>query len=284
MARKQKLDTTPVANANADDLSLSKKRRSSKIEDEQTSVKKEKRRKKNASAEEAVVTSQEKSAELKANGHASVKYVEPTGSAAKSFPLATAAKLPTPNELKSLSSEQQLGCFEQLGSTCERILRLMDDVQTTCGLWRERKKTVRDADEASAVLEDSIVADMAKLKGVPMARHFAEMTLWKRLKRFTDSEVAYIETLRTGEKTTLSAPSNDDESAKENGANTEPVQSEEFVSLKTAHLKHLTSEYADDLEKIRDAESLDVVGVQTLLKCLDESAALYATAMTFKKS
>lgn len=214
--------------------------------------------------------------EQKLNGAGASKRQSSSG--AKSFPLVNDANVPTRQELKSMASDQQLACFQQLGESCERILRLIDDTQTICGLWREKKKSARDTEDASAVLEDAIVADMAKLKGVPVARRYVEMMSWKRLKRFTDSELAYIEKLEIGEKHRTRP--NGDVSAANNGVM--ESQSEEFVSAKKAHLKQLTSDYAEDLEKIRGAESLDVVGVQTLLKCLDETAQLYATVVTSK--
>ncbi len=175
----------------------------------------------------------------------------------------------------------QSSCFDALGMSCERILRLIDDTESMATLWRENKKDGRDAEEASLALEDTLVADMARLKGVPVARQFTELSLWKRLKKFNEKELTYIESLCDGaERKSNQGGHNGNAKAKEGDSS---KRTAEFVSFKAAHMKHLTSAYAQDLEKIREAESLDVAGVETLLRCLDEGAELFATAMTYKK-
>lgn len=194
---------------------------------------------------------------------------------AKSFPLVSGLSLPMREDVKSMSGKDQHKFFTALGSSCEKLLRLIDEVETETSLWRDAAPDMRDSEEAAMALEDTLVADMARLKNAPIARQFTEMSLWKRLKKFNEKQLAHIATLQKLD--------GDDDDAKKKEAPPDGERKREFVSFKQAHMKHMTSTYEKDLEEIRNAESLDVVGVETLLRCLDVSTDLYAESLVRKQ-
>lgn len=161
---------------------------------------------------------------------------------ARNFALAAACmNLPSRAEVLALDGAGQRACFKQLGDTTHRLVRLMGDVQSACST----SGMVFEHDE------DAMVADMAKLRAVPMARQFVEHALWRRVKRFTDGEVDKI---NAGTKN-------------KNGADKEEFRS----SFAQTH--------AEELDSIREREQLDEGGVHKLLKCVDEAAALYTAAL-----
>ncbi len=178
---------------------------------------------------------------VEANGHTANPVQVTAG--ARSFPLASEITLPTRDELLALGGDEQKECFAQLGTTCERLVRLIDDTQAVATAWRENEGESRRDPHA---VEDALIADMAKLRGLPTARRFSEQSLRKRMKRFTDATAEYVKAV---------APGMRDEA-------------------KQKHMDMLTTQFADELNAIREKEQLNVSGVQTLLKCLDETAEL----------
>lgn len=180
---------------------------------------------------------------IEPNGH-SVTPVEPE-TRTRNFPLISELELPTREAILSLDGEGQRKAFAKLGDVCERLVRLIDDTQVITTKFRNDNNSTERRDPHA--VEDALIADMAKLKGLPTARRFSEQSLRKRMKRFTNDTVHYIDSI---------TPS---------GMRDE---------VKQKQLDLLTTNYSDELNAIREKEQLNVSGVQTLLKCLDETAEL----------
>jgi len=174
------------------------------------------------------------------------KNAENSGDGAKNFPLAAACmNLPTRAEVLALDGAGQRACFKRLGDTTNRIIRLLGDVQAACSTG-DSGGFEHD--------EDAMVADMAKLRTVPMARHFVEHALWKRVKRLTDGVVSHV----------------DD---KMNGGGGQKKEDSEFRNS-------FTQKHGEELDSIREREQLDECGVNKLLVCVDEAAQLYTAALS----
>lgn len=191
----------------------------------------------------------------------------------KAFPLVSKQSFPSKEDVKSMSGEDQHKFFKSLGSSCEKLLRLIDEVEMETSLWRDSAPEPRDAEEAAMALEDTLLSDMARLKNAPIARQFTELSLWKRVKKFNEKQLAHIESLYK-----LDGAGGSDGGEKADAA-AEDKKTRDFVSFKQAHMSHMTSQYEKDLEAIRKAETLDVAGVETLLRLLDVSTDLYAETL-----
>lgn len=163
----------------------------------------------------------------------------------KNFPLAAAClNLPSRSKVLALDGGAQRACFKLLGDTTHRIIRLLGDVQSAA-----RNSTFEHD-------EDAMVADMAKLRAsVPMARHFVEHSLWKRVKRFSDDEMKSAGGTGAGEKKKVE------------------------IQIEREFRNRFTGQHGEELDGIREREQLDEGGVKKLLKCVDEAAALYTAVL-----
>lgn len=188
-----------------------------------------------------------------------------------------AVPLLTPAQVVTLPEDAQTLFVSGVTDCCERILHLIDDTEAVCDAWRGSRKEQRDVKDAALALEDAVIGDMVKLKRVPIAKQFLEMTLWRRLSRFTEAELVAIRAVRYG----VGAAAGDAETAGgDRGASTvlhkvgdkDPA----FVSFKEAHLKTITERYASDLDKMRESEKMDAGRVEFLLRTLESGANLFA--------
>ena len=119
---------------------------------------------------------------------------------------------------------------------------------------------------------------MAKLKGVPIVRQFREMYLWRRVQRYTKDQVANAYLIARREKSLRNGNANRIEDSEEckSSPSLSMEQSLKFQSVKNAHMRFMTNEFATELDAIREKEQLDAEGVQFLIKCLEQGAELFA--------
>lgn len=174
----------------------------------------------------------------------------------------SALHLPNAATVRAMDDGPQYEYLKAVTTQCENILQLLHEVLLT---------TKKDRTETEVSHEDQLAADLIRLKNIPLARRYIEMTLWKRVARFNSDNLATVESLAYG----ASLPKNS-----HNHSNVSMFESDstnfKFLSFRDKYLKNALDTYETDLEKMRLVERMDEDHVRFLRSCLQASADLYA--------
>lgn len=167
--------------------------------------------------------------------------------------------LPPLADLEGMDAEAQHKYLKRVAKQCEKVITLIDDSLTKF----ERK-------EGALSIEEQITTDMARLKKLPLAKQYREMTLWRRVRQFNEGRLA--DAKRVGYGAGVVEVGND------NGLllHQKGDKDEKFVSYRDVYLKNVVDRYQNDLNKIREKEGLDEEQTTFLISCLEASADIYA--------
>lgn len=187
-----------------------------------------------------------------------------------------AVPLLLPEQVKALDEESQGKVIRATAGLCERLMYLIHDTITTANRW-----TKSDTKDDGTAMEESVVNDMMRLKKVPLAKQYVEMTLWRRIAQLNRDLLLAASRLGFGKGFA-------DNSARGHGKqglllHCENDPDAEFVSYREAHMKTIVEQYSESLEKMREAESMDADRVQFLLRCLDSGASLFGNLKCLEK-
>jgi Ribosome-assembly protein 3 len=184
------------------------------------------------------------------------------------LPAAVSVVLPSQSAVQCMSADEQDAFVTRAAELCESSIRLIDAGMSSLTARRANNDGNAAATTASR-LEDTVLADMARLRDAPVAREFTDSTIWRRLRGLSDKAVAAVDAAcadavggDAGGKTGGGA----DSVSRENGA----------ASFKQMHLQTMTGQFADELAKLHEVEKMDGQRVQYLLRCLEEGANLFA--------
>lgn len=176
----------------------------------------------------------------------------------------TALELPSSKVVQQMDSHQQHEHITSLGKDCEKIISLLLDCLTSGN--NQDGET-----ENNTTTHEQMIADMARLKRVSLAKQYVEMTLWRRIKQSNRKHLAMLEKLGYGlgmnqqHSSGNIAPTND-------GAQNDP----ELLSYKDKFLKGVLNNHSEELDKVREKESLDADDVAYMVTCLEAGSDLYA--------
>ncbi|KAI0559159.1 hypothetical protein FGB62_166g055 [Gracilaria domingensis] len=175
----------------------------------------------------------------------------------------TSLKLPLRKEVSSLPQEGQHKYIQGVTEVCEKLIQLLDETVLAFS-----------KNEDGLGVEEQLMSDMARLKNIPIARRYVEMTLWRRVKLFSRERLEAAEELGYG----------NGKKEKGDGFLLHPSGGVDpnFVSYRDAYLKTVIERYQDELDKIRVRESLDAERVESLLQCLQSGADLFANLKCFE--
>jgi hypothetical protein len=191
-------------------------------------------------------------------------------------PILFDAILPSPLHVSRLREEAQAKFVKRLGMFCEKAIYCID---AGVGALIANRHHATPSAKVSSV-EDAILADMVRLREVPVAREFVDMTLWRRLRKANESAIAAVadscfgssgEAAESAKVTSMQRPT----------SNKTAHAPRSFASYKQLHMRNITERYADDLELLRSSEVMDGERVQFLLQCLDAGAEL-ASSLSMK--
>lgn len=174
-----------------------------------------------------------------------------------------AVQLPSRDVVHAMSDSQRHTYIKFVTGQCERILETIHDV-----LARADHQHLADSQPS---LNEQLMADMVKLKRLPLARRYVEMTLWQRVTQFNEECLSKIESLAFGAGEIES-------SEKRPGILLHRSDSKDvkFNSFRDKYMKNLLDDHEEDLEKLRLTEGMDEEQVASLRRCLESSAALFA--------
>lgn len=165
--------------------------------------------------------------------------------------------LPTRETIQKFSNSQQHSFLHRVATQTELIMQLIHDC----------KSIYRPAEDAVS-MEEQLTSDMVRLRRLPLAKQYVEMTMWRDVRIFSRDRLAAAEALAYGrgkgkqaEGQLLMHRSGDSDL--------------KFVSYRDAHMKGIVSRFRSDLEKIRQMEALDKNQASFLLSCLESGADLY---------
>lgn len=175
------------------------------------------------------------------------------------FPAAACAPLPQPDVVRKADAATQDIFVNKAAALCERIVVSMDSGIATLS---PAPGPVGDERGTSAGIEDTILADMARLRGVPVAREYVDISLWRWMRSANGRVLAAIDAACAIEGSTAAGPTLD-------GTVSRPV------SFKEMHLERMTNDFSRDLAKLHEVEEMDGKQVQFLLRCLEEGADLF---------
>lgn len=178
-----------------------------------------------------------------------------------------ALSLPNSEQVKMLNATDQQITISTRAALCERIMDLLHDTIVAGNQWTKSESK----DDATA-MEEALTNDLIRLKMVPLAKQYVEMTLWKRVERLTREQLRAASKLGFGKGSAVKGTMSSQGSL----LHRDDDPDAEFVSYREAYMKTVVDRYRDDLEKMRLAEDMDVERVQFLLRCLDSGASLFA--------
>lgn len=185
------------------------------------------------------------------------------------FPAAASAELPPRAALQSLPAEFQDAFVSKAAALCEKSLHLIGAGTAALGTRQPSDDPGAGPSSTATWLEDTVLADMARLRSVPVARAFVDCTLWRRLRSASDRVRASVDA--ACEADGKGEPTYQAEVEGEGGS-----RKGSSLSFKQMHMQSITSHFADDLAKLHEVEQMDGKRVQYLLRCLEEGANLFA--------
>ncbi|PXF46307.1 hypothetical protein BWQ96_03963 [Gracilariopsis chorda] len=178
----------------------------------------------------------------------------------------SALDLPSGSVIQSMPPEAQHGYFESVTGVCEKLIQLIDETVRTFS---------KTSEEVSA--EEQLISDMVRLKNVPMARRYVDMTLWRRVKSYSRERLRTARDLGYG---------SGNRASRDSGALLVHSQGDidpDFLSYRDAYLKTVIHRYEDDLNKIRESERLDAEQATFLMRCLESGADLFGNLKSLEK-
>lgn len=198
----------------------------------------------------------------------------PDPPSASPVPVAVCSKLPSKEVIQKLPEVTQDAFLTATGGFCERAIRCVHS--GVCSLAPSDDTRVdgggAGAQKAAAV-EDIVLADMARLRGVPLAREYTDITLWRRLRNTNARVIAAVEGACEGVDETGRVS----ETVTENEGQTGKASSGGGgVSFRKARMQTLTERFADDLGKLHETEQMGSERVKFLLRCLEEGVDVFA--------
>lgn len=147
-------------------------------------------------------------------------------------------------------------------------------------------------DDDRAMLQQTVMNDMIKLKHIPMARRYVEMGLWKRCKEVSnqwlqkaiediENSDGDIDSGVDSQVQTKRKRQEDDVQGNGHGrgcllVHDESSEDVKFRSFRDKYISKLLVHHEGDLESIRVNEAMDEDHVTFLRGCLDATASLYA--------
>jgi Ribosome-assembly protein 3 len=179
---------------------------------------------------------------------------------ASALPSLAATALPSPSEVRALPLAAQTEFINRAAQLCEKAVHTVDDGVAALNAG----SGISPIAAAGNSVEDAVLADMVRLRGVPMAREFVEMTLWRRLRNANTKVLAAVDAISGGDEGPIAAVGD--------GARTIKAS----ASFKQMYMQDITKRYAKDLEALRASEDLDGERVQFLMQCLQSGADLFA--------
>lgn len=184
------------------------------------------------------------------------------------LPAAVSTTLPSRMAVQGMSPDAQDTFVTGVGKFREKKLRLIDVGTAALSTQRQLDDKVGGLSTVTR-LEDTVLADMARLRNAPVAREFVDLTAWRRLRSASDKARAGIDAAcsndgRPGDEVEL------DENSKDS------LRHDSALSFKQMHLQTMTGQFADDLANLHEVEQMDGKRVQNLLRCLEEGANLFA--------
>lgn len=184
-----------------------------------------------------------------------------------------AIPLPSRAHVRALDDVERHKFIKTSASFCERLVYMMHNIIVSANQWMK----VERKDDFIAI-EDALTNDMARLKKIPLARQYVEMTLWRRILQLNRdhlqaaSKVGFGKGIARSEmpQQGLVLHLRDDPDA-------------EFVSYKEAHMTNLVDRFHESLEKMRNIENMDSGQAQFLLRCLDAGSNLFGNLKCLDK-
>lgn len=175
----------------------------------------------------------------------------------------SAVQLPTAATVRAMPVEHRHAYITQVTTQCERVLGTIHDALST----NEKRASA----DVLPSLDEQLLADMVRLKHLPLARRYVEITLWKRVAQFNSDSLAQVQACAYGAGNAQAEKNRDGFLLHQ--SDSKDVQ---FNSFRDVYLKNLLENHEDDLEKIRLEEGMDIEQVSFLRKCLQSSADLFA--------
>eukprot|EP00178_Gracilaria_changii_P015781 TRINITY_DN443_c0_g1_i1.p1 TRINITY_DN443_c0_g1~~TRINITY_DN443_c0_g1_i1.p1 ORF type:complete len:264 (+),score=56.99 TRINITY_DN443_c0_g1_i1:187-978(+) len=170
---------------------------------------------------------------------------------------AASLKLAVGKQVRNMSQSDQNMYIQSVTEDCEKLIRILNETVQAFS-----------KNEDALDVEEQLMSDMSRLKNIPIARRYVEMTLWRRVKLFSRERLQIAEELGYG----IGKRKKGEGFLLHRGGAVDP----NFVSYRDSYMKTVIERYQDDLEKIRERESLDAERVQFLLQCLQSGADLFA--------
>lgn len=211
------------------------------------------------------------------------RSVTPEPPPAPLLPAAVTTELPSKDSVQNISPAAQDAFITTTGGFCERAVRCVhsgvrslapgDAVPVVDGAGSGVQK--------AAAVEDIVLADMARLRSVPLARQFTDITLWRRLRSANNRVISAVE----------GACDAVDGGAKNGGKGAGTKEQEARapgeagrVSFRKARMESLTERFAGELGKLHESEKMGSERVKFLLRCLEEGADIFAGLFEETKS
>lgn len=175
----------------------------------------------------------------------------------------SALSLPGKDVVRAMDDSSRHVYLTQVSKLCERLLALMHSVLVS--------SDDRAATELPS-LHDHVTADLLRLRHLPTARRCIEMTLWHHVSRFNSDCLSRVQAMGYG------APVEPKAAATKVGLtnHNEECDGAVFNSFRNRYMSNVLETYQEDLETIRQNESLDEEHVLFLRRCIDAGADLFA--------
>lgn len=161
--------------------------------------------------------------------------------------------------VKSMALNEQHDYLRKVTSQCEKLI---DSIHNCLQVFEKKNDGMN--------VEQQLTADMVRLKKIPLAKQYAEMTLWRRTKLFSR---ARLETARK-----LAYGKGESKLGEDNGLLLHQTGDPDpkFVSYRQAYLNGVIDRYKDSFENMRKNESLDARQTEYLAHCLGMTADLFS--------
>lgn len=184
-----------------------------------------------------------------------------------------AVPFPSREHVHALDDAERHKFIKTSASFCERLVHVMHKLIVSANQWMK----IERKDDFIAI-EEALTNDMARLKKLPLARQYVEMTLWRRILQLNQDHLQAASKIGFGKGLVHSGGPHqglvlhlrDDPDAA-------------FVSYREAHMSNLVERFQDSLEKMRNIEKMDSGQAHFLLRCLDAGSNLFANLKCLDK-
>lgn len=184
-----------------------------------------------------------------------------------------AIPFPSREHVYALGDAERHKFIKTSASFCGRLVQIMHKLIVSANQWMK----VERKDDFTAI-EEALTSDMARLKKLPLARQYVEMTLWRRILQLNQDHLQAASKIGFGKGLVHSGGLHqglvlhlrDDPDA-------------EFVSYREAHMSNLVERFHESLEKMRNIEKMDSGQAHFLLRCLDAGSNLFGNLKCLDK-